>query len=63
MARPNFSNARSVRNAIERCPLPQARGLAGLNRPLRKQDLVTFTAEDVLGSSLFADRPGDSASQ
>lgn len=29
--------------------------LAGLNRPLRKEDLGTLTAEDIRGSSLFAD--------
>lgn len=55
MERPNFSNARSVRNAIERCRLRQARRLVGLDRLLRKEDLITITAEDVLGSSLFAD--------
>ncbi|MFD7155562.1 AAA family ATPase [Kribbella sp. NPDC059898] len=54
MQRPRFSNARSVRNAIERCRLRQARRLVGLHRPLGKQDLVTLTAEDVYGSSLFA---------
>ncbi|GAA1127072.1 AAA family ATPase [Nocardioides aquiterrae] len=58
MERPNFSNARSVRNAVERCRLRQARRLVGLNRPLRKEDLVTLTAEDVRGSSLFADDEG-----
>ncbi len=59
MERPNFSNARSVRNAIERCRLRQARRLVGLNRPLTKQDLITITAEDIRGSSLFADdEPG-----
>ncbi|MQA61348.1 MAG: AAA family ATPase [Actinophytocola sp.] len=55
MERPNFSNARSVRNAIERCRLRQARRLVGLRRPLRKEDLVTITDEDIRGSSLFAD--------
>ncbi len=55
MARPNFSNARSVRNAIERCRLRQARRLVALDRPLGKRDLVTLTAEDVRGSSLFDD--------
>jgi probable Rubsico expression protein CbbX len=55
MQRPNFAHARSVRNAIERCRLRQARRLVALDRPLRKQDLVTLTAEDVRGSSLFAD--------
>jgi probable Rubsico expression protein CbbX len=55
MERPNFSNARSVRNAIERCRLRQARRLVGLNRPLGKVDLVLITAEDIYGSSVFAD--------
>jgi probable Rubsico expression protein CbbX len=55
MQRPNFSNARSVRNAIERCRLRQARRLVALDRPLGKQDLITLTAEDIYGSSLFAD--------
>ncbi|RRO16952.1 AAA family ATPase [Saccharopolyspora rhizosphaerae] len=54
MERPNFSNARSVRNAIERSRLRQARRLVALNRPLRKEDLVTITAEDIYGSSVFA---------
>ncbi|MEB3366651.1 AAA family ATPase [Saccharopolyspora mangrovi] len=53
MQRPNFSNARSVRNAIERSRLRQARRLVGLNRPLGKEDLVTITAEDIYGSSVF----------
>lgn len=55
MEQPRFSNARSVRNAIERCRLRQARRLVVLDRPLGKADLVTFEAEDVYGSSLFAD--------
>jgi probable Rubsico expression protein CbbX len=53
MQRPNFSNARSVRNAIERCRLRQARRLVGLSRPLGRQDLITLVEEDVRGSSLF----------
>ena len=55
MQRPNFSNARSVRNAIERCRLRQARRLVGLNRPLGKEDLVIITAEDIYGSSVFTE--------
>jgi len=51
---PRFSNARSVRNAIERCRLRQARRLVALDRPLGKNDLVTLTAEDIYGSSVFA---------
>ena len=54
MKQPRFSNARSVRNAIERCRLRQARRLVALDRPLGKNDLVTLTAEDIYGSSVFA---------
>ncbi|MFG1628098.1 AAA family ATPase [Kribbella sp. NPDC049227] len=53
MRRPRFSNARSVRNAIERSRLRQARRLVELRRPLRKEDLITLTAEDIYGSSVF----------
>ncbi|MFD6449428.1 MULTISPECIES: AAA family ATPase [unclassified Nocardia] len=53
MEQPRFSNARSVRNAIERCRLRQARRLVALDRPLGKSDLITLTAEDVYGSSVF----------
>ena len=55
MTKPNFSNARSVRNAIERTRLRQARRLVELDRPITKSDLVTFTEEDVRGSSHFAE--------
>lgn len=54
MRQPRFSNARSVRNAVERCRLRQAKRLVELHRPLTKTDLVTLTAEDVYGSSVFA---------
>ncbi len=53
MRQPRFSNARSVRNAIERCRLRQARRLVELHRPLTRDDLVTLTGQDVYGSSLF----------
>jgi probable Rubsico expression protein CbbX len=53
MQQPRFSNARSVRNAVERCRLRQAKRLVELKRPLTKADLVTLTAEDVYGSSVF----------
>lgn len=58
--RPNFSNARSVRNAIERSRLRQARRLVELDRPLTKDDLVTLSREDIRGSSLFAEEPAPS---
>jgi probable Rubsico expression protein CbbX len=53
MEKPRFSNARSVRNAIERSRLRQARRLVELHRPLKKEDLVTLTADDIYGSSVF----------
>jgi probable Rubsico expression protein CbbX len=53
MRQPRFSNARSVRNAIERCRLRQAKRLVELQHPLTRDDLVTLTAADVRGSSLF----------
>ncbi|WP_406052360.1 AAA family ATPase [Kribbella sp. NBC_00889] len=53
MRRPRFSNALSVRNAIERSRLRQARRLVELRRPLRKEDLITLTADDIYGSSVF----------
>ncbi|MGY2876075.1 putative Rubsico expression protein CbbX [Marmoricola sp. URHA0025 HA25] len=53
MREPRFSNARSVRNAIERCRLRQAKRLVELDHPLTRDDLVTLTAADVHGSSLF----------
>ena len=54
LEQPRFSNARSVRNAMERCRLRQARRLVSLDRPLGKDDFVTLTAEDIYGSSVFA---------
>jgi probable Rubsico expression protein CbbX len=54
MEQPRFSNARSVRNAIERSRLRQARRLVELRRSLTKDDLITLTAEDIYGSSVFA---------
>lgn len=53
MSQPRFSNARSVRNALERSRLRQARRLVELRRPLRRADLVTLTAEDIYGSTVF----------
>ncbi|MGI9155176.1 MAG: AAA family ATPase [Marmoricola sp.] len=57
MERPQFSNARSVRNAVERSRLRQARRLVELRRPLSRDDLVTLCAEDIYGSSVFEPTP------
>lgn len=55
MQRPHFANARSVRNALERTRLRQARRLVELQRPLSRGDLVTLTGSDIRGSSIFAE--------
>ncbi|RZU54123.1 putative Rubsico expression protein CbbX [Krasilnikovia cinnamomea] len=54
MAMPRFANARSIRNALERCRLRQAIRLAALREPIGLAELTTLTAADVRGSSVFA---------
>ncbi len=50
----HFSNARSVRNALDRARLRQANRLFGRRgRSLTKDDLMTLEAEDVLASRVF----------
>jgi probable Rubsico expression protein CbbX len=52
----HFSNARSVRNALDRARLRQANRLFGQrSRPLTKSDLMTLEAEDVLASRVFSE--------
>ena len=52
---PLFSNARSIRNALDRIRLRQANRLVGdLDRVLVRDDVTTIAAADVLGSRLFA---------
>jgi probable Rubsico expression protein CbbX len=50
---PNFSNARSVRNALDRLRLRQATRLFKLGAALDREQLVTLTEADVLGSRVF----------
>ena len=55
LAHPNFANARSVRNALDRARLRQATRLfADRDRPLTREDLTTLVASDIRGSRLFA---------
>lgn len=63
MKLPHFSNARSIRNALDRARLRQANRLfARRGRPLTKQDLMTIEAEDVRASRVFQEgRPDDDA--
>ena len=50
---PNFSNARSVRNALDRARLRQARRLLEAGR-VDAPMLVTLEADDFLDSRVFA---------
>jgi probable Rubsico expression protein CbbX len=58
---PRFSNARSVRNAIERARLRQASRLFACGSQLTKRDLVTIEAEDILASRVFQIDPPEPA--
>jgi len=53
IAQPNFSNARSVRNALDRARLRQARRLLEAGR-VDATMLVTLEADDFLASRVFA---------
>ncbi|MGC2192974.1 MAG: CbbX protein [Candidatus Dormiibacterota bacterium] len=53
MARPQFANARSVRNALDRIRLRQANRLVRLGRPLTEAELRTIEPEDILQSRVF----------
>jgi probable Rubsico expression protein CbbX len=55
MQQPRFSNARSIRNALDRARLRMANRLfADRDRPLSREDLETMTAEDIRGSRVFS---------
>ena len=51
---PNFSNARSIRNALDRLRLRQANRLvADLDRVLTADNIMSLEASDVLASRVF----------
>jgi probable Rubsico expression protein CbbX len=54
--RPRFAHGRSIRNAIDRARLRQAGRLFESAGVPGRRELVTIEAEDILRSSLFADR-------
>jgi probable Rubsico expression protein CbbX len=55
MRQPMFSNARSIRNALDRARLRQANRLMGdLDRELSAEDLMTIEAPDITASRVFA---------
>ena len=53
MAQPRFANARSVRNAIDRLRLRQARRLVGAGGVIARDDLMEISAADVRASRVF----------
>jgi probable Rubsico expression protein CbbX len=60
MVRPRFANARSVRNAVERARLRQARRLMDRAVPeVGMTDLITLEPEDLLGSRVFSEPAGE----
>jgi probable Rubsico expression protein CbbX len=57
MQMPHFANARSVRNAIDRCRLRQANRLFAKGGRISRADLMTIEAEDILASRVFSQPP------
>ncbi|MCF3946768.1 CbbX protein [Acidiphilium iwatense] len=55
---PHFSNARSIRNALDRARLRQANRLVAQQNPVRPEMLMIIEAEDILASRVFQDRGG-----
>ena len=53
MAQPRFANARSIRNAIDRLRLRQARRLVAAGGVIARDDLVEISAADVRASRVF----------
>jgi probable Rubsico expression protein CbbX len=51
--RPRFAHGRSIRNAIDRARLRQASRLFESDRALRRDELITIEAEDLLKSRVF----------
>jgi probable Rubsico expression protein CbbX len=64
-AQPNFANARSIRNALDRARLRQAnRLIAARGKTLTRDDLMTIGADDIRASRVFqgaGDTPGAGA--
>lgn len=52
-AQPMFSNARSIRNALDRARLRQAGRLVGAGGGVTASDLITIEASDILASRVF----------
>ena len=61
MSMPRFANARSVRNALERCRLRQADRLVDAGGTVGKNDLMRIEAADIRKSRLLSGINGDGA--
>ncbi len=58
MRQPRFSNARSIRNALDRARLRQANRLfAERSKPMDREALQTITGADIRASRVFAEAP------
>ncbi len=55
MSQPRFANARSIRNAIDRLRLRQARRLVAAGGSIARDDLMQITDSDVRASRVFSD--------
>ena len=53
MSQPRFANARSIRNAIDRLRLRQARRLVAAGGAIGRADLMEIAAEDIRASRVF----------
>jgi probable Rubsico expression protein CbbX len=63
MRQPRFANARSIRNAIDRMRLRQARRLVTAGGQIARDDLVEISDADVRASRVFADNGPGAADQ
>lgn len=57
---PHFSNARSIRNALDRARLRQANRLVAHQGPVKADMLMMIEAEDILASRVFRGEPDSS---
>ena len=56
MTQPRFANARSIRNAIDRMRLRQARRLVAAGGTIGRESLIEISETDVRASRVFADQ-------
>ena len=59
MQMPQFANARSIRNALDRARLRQANRLYAKGGTLTREELMTIDAEDILASRVFRESRPD----